>query len=170
MLGVKTSRGFERQLPIIFRSHQAGRRVPGGMRAASRASQAQAGRSLPRCRETRERNRAGHTLPAPGLGYVRPFSVIPAKAGISGGKNTNLPKHPPSPRTRSGVSFFLSPNQRQRTPGSSLPWACRRLRGGGQGIIRFVYGVFRFPSTADGSAPEMDTSFGWADERKFPVA
>jgi len=44
----------------------------------------------PRCREIRERNRAGHTLPAPGMGNVRLLSVIPAKAGISGGKNTNL--------------------------------------------------------------------------------
>ena len=38
LLGVENLQGLERQLPIQFRSHQAGRRVPGGMRAASRAS------------------------------------------------------------------------------------------------------------------------------------
>jgi len=38
----------------------------------------------PRCREIRERNRAGHTLPAPGTGDVRLLSVMP-----------DLFRHPP---------------------------------------------------------------------------
>ena len=34
----------------------------------------------PRCRETRERNRAGHTLPAPGMGDVRPWKELQKRA------------------------------------------------------------------------------------------
>jgi len=88
----------------------------------------------PRCRETRERNRAGHTFLLQAwetCARAPSKSVIPAKAGISGGKGITL--HSPQPVIPAQAGIHKPVRARQEPDGSGNMDS--RLRGNDKGKV-----------------------------------
>ena len=87
LLGARNLQGLERQLPIQFRSHQAGRRIPGGMRAASGASTPRLDAASPAAgRQGSGTAPVTHRLPQ-ATGNVRLFPIVIATRAQAGGSN-----------------------------------------------------------------------------------
>ena len=88
----------------------------------------------PRCRETRERNRAGHTFLLQAwetCARAPSKSVIPAKAGISGGKGTTLPSPQPVIPAQAGIHKPVRVGQEPDSSGNMDS----RLRGNDEGKV-----------------------------------